>query len=311
MAQIGWVYLDNRGGQHRVGLYHGDRSGHVMIHCNLKVVQIDFSVKETRTYSFFIEDELCEVVLEKQPDGRFGYAFEVNKNVDTPRNRERKADERRNTRYLVWFGAGFLGLLLLVFVGLQWYGSEQRKKKMSLNSLFSKLTEENARRLGQEGKTTEAQLLLVQEPQMRKVYYGFVTAEGIRVSGNFQVADTGQVVLPNGLPLADRDAFSARYLPADPQIHRLDFLQPTPNTILEYLRRAADAERRAHPDQSAERSQCVVQTAFGREGWQCLAHFIFQEKTKEQNMRYNRDSYLRLLRDPTLATWIQQDCWNK
>ena len=64
MAQMNWIYLDDRGGRHSIGLYHGDRSGHMLIHCNRKIIQIDFSVKETKTYSFFVEDEFCEMIVD-------------------------------------------------------------------------------------------------------------------------------------------------------------------------------------------------------------------------------------------------------
>ena len=308
---MNWVYLDNRGGRHRVGLYHGDQSGHVMIHCNLRVVQIDFSVKETKMYSFFIEDELCEVTLERQPDGRFGYDFQVNKQVDTPRNRERKADNRRDNRHVAWFVAGFVALLAVVFFGLQWYGSEQRKKRMSATSLFSQLTEQNASRLGQEGKNADVQLIVVKEGSQRKVYYGFVTADSVRVSGNFAVADTGQVLLPTGFPLADRDAFAARYLPNDPQVHRRDFHQPTPTTIMDYLRRAIEAEQRSHPALSPERNRCMVLTAFEQNGWQCLGHFMCQGMLPQQQMQYHRDSYLRFVREPDFARAVERECWDQ
>ena len=78
MAQIGWVYLDNYGGRHRVGLYHGDQTGHLVIHCNLRVVQIDFSVRDTKRYSFFIEDELCEIDIVKEPDQRLRFSRQQN-----------------------------------------------------------------------------------------------------------------------------------------------------------------------------------------------------------------------------------------
>lgn len=309
MAQMSWVYLDNQGGRHRVGLYHGDQSGHLVIHCNMRVVQIDFSIKETKTYSFFIEDELCEVTLEKMANGRFGYGFEVNKKVDTPRNRIRRADERHNRYLMAWFVGGFVGLLLLLFVGLRWYGHEQRKKQMSLTSLFSNLTEESALRLGQEGKNAETQMIIVQETQQRKVYYAFVTADSTRVSGNFAVADTGQVLLPNGFPLKDRDAFAVRYLSTAPKVYRVDFNQPIPATILEYLSRAIAAEQIAHPDQLFEHNRCLVQTAFSLNGWQSLGHFISQHQTPKQNARFNRDSYLRFIRDPTFSRAVQKECW--
>lgn len=311
MAQLGWVLLDNYGGRHRVGLYHGDNSGHLVIHCNLRVVQIDFSVKESRTYSFFIEDELCELSLQKEPDGRFSYAFLVNKTVDTPRNRDRKADQHRNNRQVGLFIGGFVLVLALLFAGLSWFGRQQREKEMTRTSLFSKLSEENAQRLGAEGRTTTAQLYVVFEGRQRKVFYGFITADSAQISGKFTVADTGTIVLPNGFPLQDRHAFELRYLPADPQVHRLDFYQPTRPTMTAYLLLATAAEVRSHPDQSPQYCQCLAMLAAERQGWDKLADLIFQEQTPVQNERHNRDTYLRLIRDPEFARLVQQECWDK
>lgn len=311
MAQLGWVLLDSHGGRHRVGLYHGDNSGHLVIHCNLRVVQIDFAVKETRTYSFFIEDELCELSLQKEPDGRFSYAFLVNKTVDTPRNRERKADQNTNNRQVWMFVGGFLVLIAVVFAGLNWYGRQQRRKEMSSTSLFSKLTEENAHRLSLEGQTTTAQLYVVFEGPQRKVFYGFLTTDSTQVSGKFSVADTGAIVLPNGFPLHDHDAFELRYLPADPQVHRLDFYHPTRTTMSTYLQWAAITEARSHPEQSFQHSQCIAMLAAERLGWDKLADLIFQNQTATQNGRHNRDSYLRLVRDPEFAKLVNKECWDR
>ena len=311
MAQLGWVLLDSHSGQHRVGLYHGDNSGHLVIHCNLRVIQIDFSVKESRTYSFFIEDELCELSLQKEPDGRFSYAFLVNKTVDTPRNRDRKADQNRNNRQVGLFVGGFLIVLAFLFAGLTWYGRQQRQKEMTRTSLFSKLSEENARRLGMEGRTTTAELYVVFEGRQRKVIYGFTTADSTRISGKFAVADTGVILLHNGFPLRDRDAFELRYLPVDPEVHRLDFYHPTRPTMTAYLELATATEARSHPDQSPEHCQCLAMLAAERQGWDKLADLIFQNKTPRQNERHNRNTYLRLVRDPEFARLVQQECWDK
>ena len=310
MAQLGWVLLDSHGGQHRVGLYHGDNSGHLVIHCNLRVIQIDFSVKESRAYSFFIEDEFCEVSLQKEPDGRFSYQFLVNKTVDTPRNRDRKAGQRRNDRQLGLFIGGFVLALAVVFAGLTWYGRQQRQKELTSTSLFNQASAENIRRLGMEGRTTTAQLYVIFEGLQRKVFYGFTTADSIQISGKFTVADTGAILLPNGFPLQDRDAFELRYLPADPQVHRLDFNQPGRSTIIKYLQLAAEAELRAHPGQSPQHCQCVAMLT-GQQGWGKLADLIFQHQSAAQNERHNQDTYLRLIRDPAFAKAVQQECWDK
>ena len=310
MAQLGWVLLDSHGGRHKVGLYHGDNSGHVMIHCNLRVIQVDFAVKESRAYSFFIEDEFCELSLQKEPDGRFSYQFLVNKTVDTPRNRDRKAGQRRDNRHLWVFMGGFLLLLGVVFVGLTWYGRQQREKELSKTSFFSQVSEENARLLGAQGKTTNAQLFLVYEGLQRKVFYSFTMAGSAQVTGKFSVADTGAVLLPNGFPLHDRDAFQLRYLPSNPQVHRLDFYQPARSTIITYLQLAAAAEARAHPDQSPQHTQCVAMLT-GQQGWEKLAELIFQQQSAAQNARHNQDTYLRLMRDPAFAKTLQEECWDK
>jgi len=311
MAQIGWVYLDDRGGRHRVGLYHGDQSGHVMIHCNLRVVQIDFSVKDTKMYSFFIEDELCEIYLVKEPDGRFGYEFKVNKKVDTPRNRIRRVDERRIRRQMALFIGAFVTVMVAAFLGFRWFDRWQHNQRLSQNSLFSNLSSEYVRRLSLEGKTDTARLFVVQEALGRKVFYGFITADNAQISGTFKVPDSGPILLPNGFPLSDRDEFLVTYLPTEPQVHRLDFYQPTRSTIETYVKIASDAEQLAHPEISAKRSVCLALSAAELKGWMSLADFIFQSKTAEENNRHNRESYLRLVRDADFAKTVGAECWDK
>lgn len=107
--------MDECGGQHRIGLYHGANSGHVLIYCNARIVVIDFSVWDSKTYTFFIEDELCEIQLDRVKGG-FTYDFEVNKTADTPKNKQRK---RRERKYL-FYSIGLLFLLVLIVLLSVW-----------------------------------------------------------------------------------------------------------------------------------------------------------------------------------------------
>jgi hypothetical protein len=311
MAQVGWVYLDDFGKQHRVGLYHGDQSGHLVIHCNRRVIQIDFLVKETRTYSFFIEDELCEIMLFREPDSRFSYDFHVNKTIDTPRNRLRRSDERRNRRQLLVFVAGLLVLLAAVVVGLRWYDGYQRQAYRVRSSLTSRLDPAAEQRLSAEGRTAIAQLVVIRESLQRRVFYSFTTRENLQITGRFSVPDTGQILLPNGFPLADHDAFETTYQPSDPKVHRVDFFRPAPATVEAYLRRAAEAQHRAHPDESRRQGLCLAQLALQRGGWKQLAHIIFQSTSPEQNAAHNRDSYHRLVRDVEFNKALKEKCWDQ
>ena len=110
MGQLRWTYLDDFGGKYNVGLYHGERSGHVMLYVNSSIVLIDFSIKDTKKYSLFIGEELCDLTLEKEDDG-FSYGLVPNTAVDTDLNRQRrKINIRDNIKTC------FLGVLLVLLI---------------------------------------------------------------------------------------------------------------------------------------------------------------------------------------------------
>ena len=132
MGQFNWTYLGDNGKKFRVGIFHGPRTGHLLIHCNAKIVQVDFGVRESTTYSFFLDEELCEIELERIGN-KFQYRFHINKTIDTPRNRARKRIERKHWKQsLLFFG------LLLLCAGLfaSWFiyqkNDEKQKKKTAL-----------------------------------------------------------------------------------------------------------------------------------------------------------------------------------
>ncbi|HNE28113.1 MAG TPA: hypothetical protein PKL15_04510 [Saprospiraceae bacterium] len=307
MAQFSWIYLDNAGGRHRVGLYHGDRSGHLMIHCDMRVMQIDFAVKDTRVYSFFIEDELCEVGIYKEKEG-FSYDFKVNKEVDTPRNRLRRAEEKRNRGYMAALIVGLLVVISAGFFGLEWYKHRQDLKRRASMGIFNNIDGDMARRLSLEGKEAVATLFIVEESRQRKVFYTFTTADSLRITAKMTVSDTGAIMLPTGFPLRDRDAFTVRYLPSTPQTNQLDFHRPAEETIAGYLRLAAETETRAHPEHTSDYSVCLAQLTLFEKGWRSLAEIIFQTASPEENKRHNHDSYLRLVRDPAFVELLRRRC---
>lgn len=306
MAQVGWVFLDDRGGRHRVGLYHGDNSGHVLIHCNMRVVEIDFSVNESKTYSFFIEDEFCEVRLEKGKEG-FSYDFQVNKKIDTPRNQERRIVDRRNFRYLLMLAAGLVVIIATILFAVRQWESRSVVGNLSLPELSGQ--DLAALRAG--GLHADARFFMVRENGKRVLFYGFTTAAGRQVSGRLPAGASDPVILPNGFPLADKDAFSVRYLPQSPETHVVDFFQPTTETMDAYLARAVAAEVAAHPEGREGYARCLVEITRSVRGWPSLAHVIFQTTPPKENRRHNRDSYQRMVRSSDMQQYLNQKCWDQ
>lgn len=310
MAQLGWVYIDPQGGRHRVGLYHGDKTGHLLIHCNLKVIQVDFAVKESKTYSFFIEDELCELAVYKE-NGDFSYSFTTNKKVDTPLNRQRKALNRKNLKYVLGSVAGLVLVIAGVTYGLHRFDKWQEGQRFTENSLLSPDALTSQGKLASQGQYAVAQMFFQQEGRKRKVYYGFVTADSMRATGQFEVPADGPFLLPTGFPLADQDAFRVTYLPGNPRVHSVEFNAPARPTVTRYLQLAQTIEQQNHPQDSPEHSACIVLTVAEKGNWPALAHFIFQGKTPEENPRYNHDTYLKMLREPTMEALLKKECWDK
>ncbi|MDX1476473.1 MAG: hypothetical protein R3301_02165 [Saprospiraceae bacterium] len=103
-----WTYVDDYGRRFNVGLFHGDRTGHLMIYCNTRILVIDFNVLETKKYSFFINDELCDIHVERRADDRFAYGFKFDHKTATPRNKLRKRHERKSLIRSLWLVAALV-----------------------------------------------------------------------------------------------------------------------------------------------------------------------------------------------------------
>ena len=109
-----WTVLSQNGERNNIGLYHGSESGHVLIHCNQQIMTIDFNVYETKTYNFFLNEELYELEIEKTSDDVFAYGLKVNDEVKTPFNEKKLEKEKKEVNYIVMGIIGFFVLLIFL-----------------------------------------------------------------------------------------------------------------------------------------------------------------------------------------------------
>jgi hypothetical protein len=303
MANVNWIFLDSQGGRHKVGLFHGDKNGHVLLYCNRSVVQIDFSVKENKTYTFFIEDELVEIHLRLEPNGFFSYEFVLNETADTPRNHIRKLENKKNLRYT---GYAALGVLIFVLIALV-FGQIQERRRISETSLASQ--GEVPPELSAFGRSSKATFVIFEEGNKRKARYSFYLQDSSLMSGLLRLPE--EALLPTGFSLSDGDCFSVLYLPDNPKVHRIDFSLPEPRTVVRYVKEALAVEQRLHPENSPRKSMCLLQTLLDQKGWKRLADVIFQGSSPEQNPKHNRESHATLLRDPALLEAMDAACFEE
>lgn len=84
-----------------------------MVHCNSTVFIIDFNVVQDKTYSFMLDNSLCELRIKPQGD-KYDYVLDLNDPVDLPA--QSSAGDQRYPYYAL--GAAFiffLAIYLLTF----------------------------------------------------------------------------------------------------------------------------------------------------------------------------------------------------
>ncbi len=94
MAQMQWIFAADSGLQYRVDLFHGERSGHVLVTVNDKVSLIDFFVRDNKDYTLMLEEEVFRLEIERTPDG-FRYGFTMDEGIDTASNVRKRRLRRR------------------------------------------------------------------------------------------------------------------------------------------------------------------------------------------------------------------------
>lgn len=81
----------------------------MLVTVNQKVSIVDFYVRDTKSYQIMLEDELFLLELEKGANG-FGYAFAIDKQADTDRNKARRVQKNRSVVWIVLGALAFFGI---------------------------------------------------------------------------------------------------------------------------------------------------------------------------------------------------------
>lgn len=118
MPQQAWNITGNYGNTYNLGIFHSKDTHHVVVHCNNNVVAIDFSVKESKTYSLYLDQQLCEVSIDHTGENNFTYDCRINYEVETPLNLQRKAQraQEQRTEKIRLIAAAVVVLVVLAFL---------------------------------------------------------------------------------------------------------------------------------------------------------------------------------------------------
>ena len=293
MNQSSWIFVGNSGQRFRVGIAHGPESGHMLVHCNGKIILIDFNILESKTYPLFLDEELCELKIEKAADGSFGYSFEINREVDTPGNRARKLLWKKDMRKSVALLVGVIGFVLLSVWGLtSWnHMKDQAQTAIELEKL---------------GRHTEVQIIGKDAENRNLVYFFTVNGKSYQAQSHFP--GRGPMTNPYGMPLEIGDAYQVRYLPYNPTIHDVDFNTPTKKQIELYIDRSMNLHQELHPDKDPVYLRCFIEVAYDIIGLEALANIYYQKVPVSKNPNHNKDSFSRMVREQNLQEEVSRRC---
>lgn len=293
MNHYTWTYVAGEGRNYNVGLFHGNKTGHVLIYVGTKIVTIDFGVLDSKEYTVFIEDELCHIKLERRGNEMY-YFFEIDKKADTPRNRARHAMEKKFAIQLLIA----LGIFVVLIAGFVVWNPF--KKEVSISK------EEQL--LLNQGEETVGRIVFTTNTPKPSVSYQFVANnQGYTSLSNLQVKPV--ILLKNGMPLESGDEFIVRYVASRPEISRIFFHQPTDRQVQIYMQRAAEKHLKLHPDDAPFLVNCMLNVAYRLNGIEGIADFYFQDTPPEVNPEHNKITYQRLTRDLPFQKMVAQDCW--
>lgn len=292
MNHYTWIYAAGGGRNYHVGLFHSSKSGHVLIYIGAKIVVVDFRVLDTKEYTFFIEDELCHINLDRRGDEMF-YSFNIDRKADTPRNRARNAMERKFARQMLMTLGG-----LVVAVGLFMLWSRSVKKNAPSNK---------GRQLELYGMATVGRVLLKDTALSPHIFYQYVAGnEDFTFQTDLQSADL--IRLSTYMPLENGDEFVVRYLPDKPHVSDIYFAQPTEKQVIRYKKKVAAKLAQLQAAAPPSLLTCTLDIAYEAKGVRALADLYFQDVPSSSNVSNNQQTYQQLLADSIFAKALAQTC---
>lgn len=253
---------------------------------------IDFSVLQSKTYSFFIENELCEIVMERKGN-RFFYDFEINREVDTPLNRARNQLEKKHWyQSLLFFGGMFLMIGVFTFIFLSFKSSRESNAASLLHT---------------KSDSTLARVQVIPEKDdTYTILYAFV-ANGKKVEG--KVEQGAMPLFQNKLPLETGDELAVAFAPKNPKVHQLDFDRTDKIQMDRFLERIFQFHLTQNSSLTKEMVRCQVEIAYELAGAAGLAHLYFQNTSPSENEQFNELTFQRFVRDIPFKNRVQERCW--
>ncbi|MCU0346942.1 MAG: hypothetical protein MUC59_08350 [Saprospiraceae bacterium] len=293
MNHYTWTYVGDAGRNYRVGLMYSPKTGHLLIYIGSKIVQVDFKVFESKEYTFFIEEELVHINLERRGDEMY-FTFNIDKKADTPRNQVRHRLERKYFRHMLVF----IGVMAVMVAGVLAWGKNAKKSETErIEEMLAKGSQEAVGRV----------LVKKLDANNAESSYQFVAGTQT-ITAKSLLQSEPLILLVNPMPLEPGDEFRVRYSTRKPHVNQMLFSEPTPRQVEVYKQRAIAKHDQLNPDAPPGMTACFVQTAYGHDGLRSLADVYFQATKPGYNLEHNLETFAKLIADKGFLAKMEERC---
>jgi hypothetical protein len=111
MAQVFWQIPNKSGPDYELGLFHGEQSGHLLLYCGNRILRIDFSVNQPKTYSFFLGETMFELNITTTGTDKQYELINTFSSQRLPQTHSHATDAAFPADKWVWLMLGFLALV--------------------------------------------------------------------------------------------------------------------------------------------------------------------------------------------------------
>lgn len=287
-----WIYVGPFQRHNKVGLMHGPDSGNLLIYYNDKIITIDFKVFESKSYKFFIDEELCEIHIVKKKN-KYSYQFKFDTKTATDYNILRNKEVKKSNIKGI---AVVIGVPLLIVLFIFSYSSIRE------NYLDKQLKKHPVE--------TWANIKIITRGLNNHYehFYYFENNKGDVISSKKQFSKT-QPKTPHGLPLENGDVFAIKYADNYNFYNTVNYNTPNQQTAGKLMGRVAERHIQQHQGRMHSELECEVMSAYKVKGMDGLADLYFQDLNPEKNKKYNKNSFLRLKRDTPFQKEMEK-CWS-
>lgn len=290
MAQLHWNYTNNLGQRYVVGLYHGTQSGHFIAYCNSAVIIIDFNVKNSKSYSFLINDELAQIKIEQQ-NGGFTYDFDV-----TSENQNEEDDSSSNENKWIAWGAASVGLLIILIVAFTQFFKAKNHRYLEANKLTL---------LESEGKNDWAKVFVRKTKGSALLLNFSFVAKGRPYGFTKEFSNVDE--LP--FPIQSGDFYNVTFLPDHPDINTLNLSQPAPKTITrikeELISTAPEWNSTVDSEIIVACKLDFLREKHGLKSWALLLH---HNTAETEHKVFNSTSFNNFVQEQDLYTQLDKAC---